>query len=313
REKFKYRNKWNAFLEFNMNNSVNSIKISIKKSQLNHIDDEDKFAIYNPNDENWLILDTYSADGFIICQLNLSDLPFNPADPNNDNNNDNNNHIPSTSADPPSEASEYSIFLSVFHEEPLSFIELPVFKVLIVIGLIVAIISGVMSKTEYREFILNRIMNFQPRQRLSIEKVLENKNRKLIIDLIIDNPGIHFNELLRETGLSPGNLVWHLDILEEYKIIGKKNAGNYLIYFPYYMDNPISNIDFDLMKSKTTIAILNKIKETPGTYNNEIAKSLKLDHKTVKYHLDKLLEKGLIVIKKEGRKKRIYPRSENIN
>ena len=140
---------------------------------------------------------------------------------------------------------------------------------------------------------------------------MENENRNKIIDLILNGPGIHFNELLRKTGLAAGNLVWHLDILLTYKVIGKKRIGNLLVYFPYYQKNPISNVDITLQKSKLTLEILKMIEKDPGIWNNLITKKLKVDHKTILYHINKLEELGLINFKKEGRKKRIFPNLES--
>jgi predicted transcriptional regulator len=143
-----------------------------------------------------------------------------------------------------------------------------------------------------------------------MEEVLENKNRNKIIELVLDNPGIHFNQLLRKTDLAPGNLVWHLDILETYKVIGKKRVGNYLAYFPYYQKNPISNIDLKLQKSELTLQVLEMIEEKPGIYNKIITDRLEINRKTIDYHIKKLMDLGLINRKKDGRKKKLYPNLE---
>ena len=37
--------------------------------------------------------------------------------------------------------------------------------------------------------------------RLSIDDVLENENRNKIIDLILNQPGIHYKELFRKVGV----------------------------------------------------------------------------------------------------------------
>ena len=144
-----------------------------------------------------------------------------------------------------------------------------------------------------------------------MEEVLENENRNKIIDLILQEPGIHFNELLRKTELAAGNLVWHLDILLTYKVIGKKRIGNFIAYFPYYQKTPISNVDLKLQKSKLTLEILEMIEKKPGVWNNLITKEFKVDHKTIQYHLNKLIELGLITFEKEGSKKKIYPNFES--
>jgi len=173
-------------------------------------------------------------------------------------------------------------------------------------------IAFLISKKEYFQYLRKRTVSIEKgAHRLTLEEVLENKNRNIIIDLILNEPGIHFNELLRKTGLAAGNLVWHLDILQTYKVIGKKRVGNFIAYFPYYQKNPLSNVDLKLQKSKLTLEILEMIEKEPGIWNNLITKKFKVDHKTIHYHLNKLNELGLIKLEKEGRKKKIFPNFES--
>lgn len=179
----------------------------------------------------------------------------------------------------------------------------------IVIGAIgVGAIGILISKKDYFQYLKTRTIPIEKgAHRLSLEEVLENENRNKIIDIILKEPGVHFNELLRRTGLAAGNLVWHLDILETYKVIGKKRIGKFIAYFPYYQKNPISNIDLQLSKSRLTLEILEMIEENPGIWNNLIKNKFKVDHKTIHYHLEKLKELNLIKLRKDGRKKKIYP------
>ncbi|UYP44334.1 hypothetical protein NEF87_000619 [Candidatus Lokiarchaeum ossiferum] len=181
---------------------------------------------------------------------------------------------------------------------------------LIIIGLaILTIVFGsLMSQQEYRDYLLNRFLpiNKGP-HRLTMEEVLENENRNNIISAILDKPGIHFNELLREINISAGTLAWHLDILDTFKVIRKERVGQYLLYFSFLDTNPISKLDSKLQKSRTTLEIMQIVKDNPGIYQNKIAKRLDLDHKTVKYHLDKLKEADIVISKKSGRRNLFYP------
>ncbi len=180
----------------------------------------------------------------------------------------------------------------------------------IIVGIIALAI--LISKKDYFRYLKTRTIPIEKgAHRLSLDDVLENENRNNIIDLILSEPGVHFNELLRKTGLAAGNLVWHLDILETYKIIGKKRIGNFIAYFPYYQKNPISNIDLKLQKSKLTLEVLETIENHPGIWNNLITKKFKVDHKTILYHINKLKELNLINIKKEGRKNKFFPNLES--
>ncbi|MCK4778762.1 MAG: winged helix-turn-helix transcriptional regulator, partial [Candidatus Lokiarchaeota archaeon] len=181
-----------------------------------------------------------------------------------------------------------------------------------VIGIGIVALVVLISKKDYFQYLRTRTIPIEKgAHRLSLDEVLENQNRNKIIDLILNEPGIHFNELLRRTGLAAGNLVWHLDMLLTYKVIGKKRIGHFIAYFPYYQKNPISNVDLKLKKSKLTLEILEMIEKKPGMWNNLITKEFKVDHKTIQYHLNKLIDLGLIRFKKDGRKKKIYPNLES--
>ncbi len=174
-------------------------------------------------------------------------------------------------------------------------------------GIILVALVTIISKKDYIEYIRNRTdAGGSNQHNLSLDEVLENENRSLILDLILKQPGIHFNELLRETKISPGNLAWHLDVLLSYKIIGKRRFENYLIYYPYYLENPLSNIDLKLQKSKLTLKMLKIIEKKPGICNSEISKILHVNRKTLQYHIEKLIELELISKKRIGRKNQLF-------
>ncbi|MFX1406477.1 MAG: winged helix-turn-helix transcriptional regulator [Promethearchaeota archaeon] len=179
--------------------------------------------------------------------------------------------------------------------------------IILISSVVIASIVILISKKDYFQYLKTRTVPIEKgAHRLSLEEVLENENRNKIIELILNEPGIHFNELLRRTEIAAGNLVWHLDILETYKVIGKKRIGKFIAYFPYYQKNPVSNIDLKLSKSKLTLEILEMIEKEPGLWGNKITKHFKVDHKTIQYHVNKLKELNLINFRKEGRKKKIY-------
>lgn len=184
--------------------------------------------------------------------------------------------------------------------------------IIIGVSLIIAIFSLMMTKQEYREYLLNRVLHINTGvHNLTMEEVLDNEYRDKILGLIIDNPGIHYKELLRQSGTSASNLAWHLDILETYKIIHKQRVGHYLIYYPYLDKNPFAKFNYKIAKSKATLDIFQIIGDNPGIYQSQISKRMEIDHKTVKYHIDKLIEAELIYSLKHGRKNRLYAMTIN--
>ena len=289
RGNFKYQYRYNCIFRIRSNTSIENITIRYRKLQNFGLNPDALYtlAIYESNQESWEILDTSE-------QINET----------------NSEKYLESSLTNLTQDTEYFITIfeiGVIQEDWLWLVVLISFIAIGIISLVVLI-----SKKDYFQYLKTRTVPIEKgAHRLSLDEVLENKNRNKIIDLILNEPGIHFNELLRKTELAAGNLVWHLDILLTYKVIGKKRVGNFLAYFPYYQKNPISNVDITLQKSKLTLEILKMIEKDPGIWNNLITKKLKVDHKTILYHINKLEELGLINFKKEGRKKRIFPNLES--
>jgi len=280
----KYQYRYNCIFQIRTNTTIENLTIqSIKKSQFGFEPAKRySLALYRSSQESWEIVDTITENNVSSSEeLLVSKLSLIQAD-----------------------TDYYITFLEI------SPIVNEWFWIILIVLLAVGIGSLVIliSKKDYFQYLKTRTVPIEKgAHRLSLDEVLENENRNKIIDLILNEPGIHFNELLRKTGLAAGNLVWHLDILETYKVIGKKRIGKFIAYFAYYQKNPIDNLNLKLSKSKLTLEILEMIEREPGLWNNLITKRMKVDHKTIQYHLEKLKDLNLVNIKKDGRKKKIFP------
>ncbi|MFX1275421.1 MAG: winged helix-turn-helix transcriptional regulator [Promethearchaeota archaeon] len=287
---FQLRNNYGCIYSLKANQTIQNITIRYRKIiqfglnlQLNY-----SFALFKSTQDSWEIVKTIekvnqsSSERYL--EITLLNLEGNE---------------------------EYFFTLYEVNEYPYDWTGLIItIIILVLVGVISLVI--VISKQDFINYIKTRnILIDKGAHRLSLDDVLENENRNKIIDIILDEPGIHFNELLRKTDLAAGNLVWHLEILSKYKIIGKKDIGRYVAYFPYYPKNPISNLDLKLQKSKLTLQILEMIEEKPGIWNSIIKKKMNVDHKTIYYHTSKLIELNLIIVKKDGRKKKFYPNLES--
>ena len=65
--------------------------------------------------------------------------------------------------------------------------------------------------------------------------------------------------------------------------------------------------DLILEKSDLTLKVLKNIENNPGIWNKKITNKLERNRKTIQYHIDKLIDLGLIVKKKDGRKRKLFP------
>ena len=284
RSNSRFRFSYNCIFRIRSNTSIDNITIRYRKVQLYGINPDSTYslAIFETNKESWELVDTIENANETTSEKYIE------------------GSITSLQQD-----TDY--YITLFEVEVIQKDWTWLIVTISVIGIGIVALVVLISKKDYFQYLRTRTIPIEKgAHRLSLDEVLENQNRNKIIDLILNEPGIHFNELLRRTGLAAGNMVWHLDMLLTYKVIGKKRIGHFIAYFPYYQKNPISNVDLKLQKSKLTLEILEMIEKKPGMWNNLITKEFKVDHKTIQYHLNKLIDLGLIRFKKDGRKKKIY-------
>jgi len=176
--------------------------------------------------------------------------------------------------------------------------------------LILGLISAFLSLTvkEYKIFFKRKDFSTKGHHILSYDDIFENENRKKIITKILQEPGIHNNELLRQCDLQKGQLQWHLYVLMQYGIIKKENVGQFSVYFPIKMAiDPNQYSRLLIGKSKTSLKVLDLIEKNPGINSSTIALQLFLNRSTVKYHIDKLKKKDLVLFKPKGRKIELFP------
>jgi len=176
--------------------------------------------------------------------------------------------------------------------------------------LILGLISVFLSLTinEYKMYFKRKDFSIIGHHILSYDDIFENENRKKIITKILQEPGIHNNELLRQCDLQKGQLQWHLYVLMQYGIIKKENIGQFSVFFPIKMTKDPNQYSRLLIgKSKTSLKVLDLIEKNPGINSSTIALQLFLNRSTVKYHIDKLKKKNLINFKHKGRKIELFP------
>ena len=173
---------------------------------------------------------------------------------------------------------------------------------LLIATLIFVTVFAALTINDYRSFFDKKNYIKQGRSYLSLTDIFENENRLKILTQILSNPGIHHNELQRTCDLQKGQLQWHIETLLKHNIIKKEKDGQYTIYFPITSSSESIRIYRNrLTKSKTTNFVLDTIKKNPGIISAEISRMLNLSRNSIKYHIDKLIEKQLIKVEKKGR------------
>ncbi|WP_440951873.1 winged helix-turn-helix transcriptional regulator [Methanococcoides sp. FTZ1] len=131
---------------------------------------------------------------------------------------------------------------------------------------------------------------------------LELDTRKRIYELIRRSPGIHLRELERRLDMVMGSLQYHLHYLEKNDFIRSSVDGEYVRYF--VKDRKLGEKDrkiLSVLRRKGCLHILINLLQKSGMNNKDLAGAIGLSPSTTSWHLNKLLNEGIIERTNAGR------------
>jgi len=136
------------------------------------------------------------------------------------------------------------------------------------------------------------------------DELLENDNRRKAHNLIAQNPGVTFTNLMDELGIKNGALAYHLYTLERRRFIKSVKDGKYKRFYPRGVE--ISGLSgnqekiFDFVCEKT-------INGDEIISQRNIANALELTPQTVNHNVKGLITAGRVYLEKDGKHTRVIP------
>lgn len=141
--------------------------------------------------------------------------------------------------------------------------------------------------------------------RIDPDEVLDHDTRREIRDMVADEPGIHFREIKRRVETGSGNLDHHLDKLTEADVLVEHATDGYRCYFLHgTVDRRVVDAA-DRLRSESARTVLAVLQEGPCRSIAGLADAAGLSTSTVRYHLERLEEAGLLDAETEGRRKTV--------
>jgi len=140
--------------------------------------------------------------------------------------------------------------------------------------------------------------------KISKDEILDNFLRGRISGYIVANPGDHYTSIRDALDLSNGALAFHLRKLESEGVIKARADGVYKRFYPAEMRVPEPNGG---SLTQVQRIVFDKILETPGISQKDIAGILNVSGQTVAYHAEALVRKGRIRRERAGLSVRYYP------
>jgi DNA-binding MarR family transcriptional regulator len=130
--------------------------------------------------------------------------------------------------------------------------------------------------------------------RIADDDVLQNPNRSRILEIVRAQPGIHFQDLVRQAAVGRGTLEHHLRKLEAAGLVTIKRSKGYACCFPKGVVDRRLMEAAPVLRSEGGRAVLREVAKRPGASSRDLAVELGFAPSTVSYHLKRLESAGLV-------------------
>jgi predicted transcriptional regulator len=143
-----------------------------------------------------------------------------------------------------------------------------------------------------------------------MQESLDLENRRRIFNYIQDSPGAHIREISRDLNIYLSTLRYHLDYLEENKLITDKKENNLKIYFASGKLNSNEKKLTPLLRQKRFRDIVLVILDSPRSTSSQIADRLSMNHSTASKYINILEDQEILSHEKVGREKMYHINGE---
>jgi predicted transcriptional regulator len=121
--------------------------------------------------------------------------------------------------------------------------------------------------------------------------------RRRIAERVREDPGVHFNELVRTSAFAPGQVQYHLRRLDD---VVAESVGGRTHYFPPRFD-PWERRALALLRRETAGDVVAELLADEPRRPAALADDLDVARSTLEHHLDRLLDHGVVVKRRDDR------------
>lgn len=137
--------------------------------------------------------------------------------------------------------------------------------------------------------------------KISRAEVFDNSVRERIFAAIRANPGLSASDLARLADVSWGTTIYHLDVLEQTRMVSSIRKGRYRRYFENGAALTTSKDIVAVLRNTVTASVVDILRARPGVTQKELAAATNMSPQALHWHLSRLVETGLVRKEREGR------------
>ncbi len=147
--------------------------------------------------------------------------------------------------------------------------------------------------------------------RLTKEAILLNNKRQQIYNYILRSPGTYYYKTMKDLNLSSHVVIWHLNMLLDFKFISKGTVDNHEIYYASNVSFEKAKLCYFVAHEKCKRIIQHLESNKPGTSKTQLSNVLGMHINTIKKYLSTLVNVGL-VSKVKSDKKVVYTLNQKL-
>jgi predicted transcriptional regulator len=127
-----------------------------------------------------------------------------------------------------------------------------------------------------------------------------SETRERIASHVAGAPGVHFNELVRDLDLAPGQVQYHVRrLLAGDRLVADAHHGQTHYYPPGY--DPWEREALALLRRETSADVVADLITSGASSPSEVAGRVGIARSTLEWHLDRLVGAGLVEKRRDSR------------
>ncbi len=131
---------------------------------------------------------------------------------------------------------------------------------------------------------------------ISPKEALRNPQRAMLYGFVRGHPGVHLKKLSEEFAMKTSSILWHIRKLESAELVRSERANGYRVFYPVEGGIEIRKVSraITALQNGNARSLYEAVERRPGASPPDLAHLLHIHAGTIRWHLRKLREYGLV-------------------
>lgn len=141
------------------------------------------------------------------------------------------------------------------------------------------------------------------------KEALENPQRAMLYGFIKGNPGVHLKQLSDDFDMKTSTVLWHIRKLEAAELVRSQKVNGFRVFYPVAggLEAKKLGAAVTALTNQNASRILDLLVIRPGADQRALSETLEVNAGTVRWHLRKMRDMGLLAELSQGRTSTYYP------